>query len=550
MSVALRGSALLADRVLNKDTAFSDDERNAFGLHGLLPPRVLTIEEQVRLELEHVRRKADDLERYIGLAALQDRNETLFHRLLRDNLEELMPVVYTPTVGRACQEFSHIFRRARGLWLTPADLDRMPLLLSNAASREVRLIVATDNERILGLGDQGAGGMGIPVGKLAIYAAAAGLHPASILPVSLDVGTDHPGLLGDPLYVGHRAPRLRGPAYQEFVERFVEAVQATFPRAVLQWEDFKGANALHLLARYRHRLPSFNDDIQGTGATVLAGVLAASRLLDLPPARLRYLVVGAGAAGIGIARMLRQGSADADAASPAAIAMVDHEGLTHTGRELTDEKAEFALDAGGVPAALLAAEGRMELADAIEFWRPHVLIGITAVQGRFDEAAIRALARVTDRPVVMALSNPATACEVTPTDAFAWSDGRALLATGSPFEPVMVDGQPRPVGQGNNAFIFPGLGLGAIVAEAREVTDGMLLAAARALAASVTADRLAGGMLFPPIGDLSVLARSIACAVVREARDSGFGRYIADEEVEAAIDAATWLPEYAPYRPA
>jgi malate dehydrogenase (oxaloacetate-decarboxylating) len=442
MMVALHGSAVLADRVLNKDTAFSADERDAFSLHGLLPPRVLTIEEQVQLELEHVRRKADDLERYIGLAALQDRNETLFHRLLRDNLQELMPVVYTPTVGRACQEFSHIFRRARGLWLTPADLDRMPRLLRNAASGDVRLIVVTDNERILGLGDQGAGGMGIPIGKLAIYAAAAGLHPASTLPVSLDVGTDHPGLLDDPLYVGHRAPRLRGAAYEEFVERFVEAVQTTFPRAVLQWEDFKGANALHLLSRYRHRLPSFNDDIQGTGATVLAGVLAASRLLDLPPARLRFLVVGAGAAGIGIARMLRQAWVNADATSPSTIAMVDHDGLIHTGRQLTDEKAEFALEPGGIPAALLAARGRMVLADAIEFWRPHVLIGTTAVQGRFDEGAIRALARVTDRPIVMALSNPVTACEVTPTDVFAWSDGRALVATGSPFEPVMVDGQP------------------------------------------------------------------------------------------------------------
>jgi malic enzyme len=548
--VGLRGPALLADRLLNKDTAFSDAERDAFGLRGLLPPRVLGIEQQVRLELEHVRRKSDDLERYIGLAALQDRNETLFHRLLRDNLEELIPVVYTPTVGRACQEFSHIFRRPRGLWLTPADLDRMPRLLRDASPGDVRLIVVTDNERILGLGDQGAGGMGIPVGKLAIYTAAAGIHPASTLPVSLDVGTDHPGLLADPLYVGHSAPRLRGASYEEFVERFVDAVIAAFPRALLQWEDFKGPNALRLLARYRHRLASFNDDIQGTGATVLAGALAASRLLELPVGRLRFLVVGAGAAGIGIARMLRYALAEAGTASQDAIAMIDREGIIHAGRSLSGEKAEFALAPAAVPAELIAAGGRVELAAAIAAWRPHVLIGTTAVQGRFDEPTIRELARVTQRPVVMALSNPITACEVTPADVFAWSEGRAVVATGSPFDPVVVGGRQRLVGQGNNAFVFPGLGLGAMVAEAREVTDGMLLAAAGALAASVSAERLAGGVLYPPIAELPALARTIACAVVREARDSGFGRFVPDDQVAAVVDAAMWDPEYVPYRPA
>ena len=548
--VGLCGPALLADRLLNKDTAFSEAERDAFGLRGLLPPRVLSIEQQVRLELEHVRRKSDDLERYIGLAALQDRNETLFHRLLRDNLEELMPVVYTPTVGRACQEFSHIFRRPRGLWLTPPDLDRLPRLLRDVAPSEVRLVVVTDNERILGLGDQGAGGMGIPVGKLAIYSAAAGIHPASTLPVSLDVGTDHPGLLADPLYVGHRAPRLRGASYEELVERFVEAVMAVFPRALLQWEDFKGPNALRLLARYRHRLASFNDDIQGTGATVLAGVLAASRLLELPVGRLRFLVVGAGAAGIGIARMLGHALAEAGTAPKDAIAMIDREGLIHTGRALSVEKAEFALDPAALPAELIAAGGRVELAAAIDAWRPHVLIGTTAVEGRFDEPTIRALANVTQRPVVMALSNPITASEVTPADVFAWSEGRALVATGSPFAPVLVGGRRRLVGQGNNAFVFPGLGLGAMVAEAREVTDGMLLAAASALAASVSADRLAAGVIYPPIAELPALARSIACAVVREARDSGFGRFLPDDQVAVVVDAAMWDPVYVPYRPA
>ncbi|MGZ8562360.1 MAG: oxaloacetate-decarboxylating malate dehydrogenase, partial [Candidatus Limnocylindria bacterium] len=441
--VRLRGPALLADRLLNKDAAFDDEERDAFGLRGLLPSRVLTIDEQVRLELEHVRRKADDLERYIGLAALQDRNETLFYRLLHDHLVELMPIVYTPTVGRACQEFSHILRRPRGVWLTPADADRMPQLMRNAALGEVRLIVVTDNERILGLGDQGAGGMGIPVGKLAIYSAAGGIHPASTLPVSLDVGTDNAGLLADPLYLGHRAQRMRGADYERFVERFVEAVQSTFPHAVVQWEDFKGGNALQILGRYRHRLASFNDDIQGTGATVLGGVLAASGLLALPVDQLRFMVVGAGAAGIGIGRMLHHALTEAGGRTREALVMVDREGIIHNTRVLTPEKAEFAVDPGLLPAALVAAGPQAELADVVEAWRPHVLIGTTAVQGRFDEATIRAMARVTPRPVVMALSNPTTACEVLPADVMAWSEGRAILATGSPFEPVLVNGARR-----------------------------------------------------------------------------------------------------------
>lgn len=548
--VTSRGHALLSDRLLNKDTAFTEDERDAFRLRGLLPSQVLSIEEQVGLELEHVRRKSDDLERYIGLAALQDRNETLFHRLLRDNLEELMPVVYTPTVGRACQEFSHIFRRPRGLWLTPADVGRMPRLLRDAAPGDVRLIVATDNERILGLGDQGAGGMGIPVGKLAIYTAAAGVHPASTLPISLDVGTDHPELLRDPLYVGYRAPRLRGEAYDAFIEQFVGALQEVFPRAILQWEDFKGANALRLLARYRHRIPSFNDDIQGTGATVLAGVLASTRITATPIERTRFLIVGAGAAGIGIGRVLRHAQEEAGATGEATIAMIDREGLIHARRATSVEKSEFAVDPELVPAAVVGAGGEVELSDVIDAWRPDVLIGTTAVQGRFDEATIRAMARVTRRPVVMALSNPITSCEVTPTDVFAWSEGRALVATGSPFDPVSFEGELRPVGQGNNAFIFPGLGLGAIVAEAREVTVGMLHAAAAALAQEVTPDRLASGVLYPPINDLPQLARAIARAVVREARDSGYGRYLADDEIEAAVDAAIWEPAYVPYRAA
>jgi len=484
----------------------------------------------------------DGLERYIGLAALQDRNETLFYRLLRDHLEELLPVVYTPIVGRACQEFSHILRRPRGVWLTPPDVPRFPQLLRDAApNADVQLVVVTDNERILGLGDQGAGGMAIPVGKLAIYTAAAGVDPMATLPVSLDVGTDHPGLLADPLYLGHAAPRLRGAAYDELVEAFVDAVATVFPRAVLQWEDFKGANALRLLARYRHRLPSFNDDIQGTGAVALGGLLAAQRLLGTSLAEQRLLMVGAGAAGLGIARMI---SHAINGAAAAPIAMIDRDGIVHGGRPLSTEKAEFALDPALLPPALLAAGANVPLAEVIEHWRPTVLIGTTGIGGRFDEAAIRALARVAARPVVMALSNPTTACEATPDDVLRWSEGRALVATGSPFDPVRVDEVDRPISQANNAFVFPGLGLGAIVAEAREITDGMLAVAAETLAAAVSASRLEQGALYPPIDELPTVARATACAVVREARDAGFGRNLSEDEIEPAVERATWNAEY------
>jgi malic enzyme len=426
-------------------------------------------------------------------------------------------------------------------------VDRLPALLRSATNADVRLVVVTDNERILGLGDQGAGGMGIPIGKLAIYVGAAGVHPQSTLPISLDVGTDNATLLDDPLYVGYRAPRLRGEAYDTFVERFVEAIRAVFPSALLQWEDFKGANALRLLARYRHRLPSFNDDVQGTGATVLAGVMAAARLLDRPVPQLRFLIVGAGAAGIGIGRLLSHAVRAGGVDPQSAIALVDREGVIHAGRAATPEKRPFAIEPATLPVELLAAGGDVRLADLIEHWRPDVLIGTTAVQGRFDEPTIRAMARISDRPVVMALSNPITACEVTPAEVFAWSDGRAVVATGSPFEPVVVDGRQRIAGQGNNAFVFPGLGLGAIVSETREVTDEMLLAAAEALARSVTGERLAAGLLYPPIGDLPELARHIAVAVARCAVASGAGRPMSLDAIEPAVEAAIWDPAYRPY---
>jgi malic enzyme len=551
--IGLRSSALLGARLLTKDLAFPADERAEFGLTGLLPDRVLTIDEQVELELEHLRRKDDPLEQYIGLAALQDRNATLYYRLLAEHTAEFLPIVYTPTVGRACQEFSHIIRRTRGLWITPADVDQIPRLLRHSAYDDVRLIVVTDNERILGLGDQGAGGMAIPIGKLALYTAASGIHPALTLPVSLDVGTDNPFLLADPLYLGHREPRLRGAAYDALVEAFVAGVQETWPGCVIQWEDFKQQNALRILDRYRHRVCSFNDDIQGTAAVVLGGILAAMRLVGERLVDQQIVIAGAGAAGIGIARLLRMALL-ADGASPeaarVAIAVVDSRGLVHDGRtDLDDDKVGVAR-----PADRLAVDGfpasapfGPSLQDVIRVLRPTILLGATGMPGTFDEPLIAALADGAARPIVMPLSNPTTSSEGTPADILRWSGGRALVATGSPFSPVELDGQRHEIGQANNVFVFPGLGLGAIASEARTMSDELFLVAARTLADHVSPERLAIGALYPRVEELRSVTRAVALAVASTAVAAGSAGLSVDSDLEATVDGAMWWPDYVPY---
>jgi malate dehydrogenase (oxaloacetate-decarboxylating) len=551
-SIGLAGPALLGNRLLTKDLAFSDGERDAFQLRGLLPDRILTIEEQIELELEHLRRKEDPLERYIGMAALQDRNSTLFYRLLAEHLEEFLPIVYTPTVGRACQEFSHIIRRTRGVWVTPADRDRIPQLLRQGPYADVRLIVVTDNERILGLGDQGAGGMAIPIGKLALYTAGSGIHPSITLPVSLDVGTDNPWLLADPLYLGHRAPRLRGPEYDALVEAFVEGVAEVWPGCIIQWEDFKQANALRILDRYRARVPSFNDDIQGTSAVVVAGVLASLRSDDTSLADTRVVLVGAGAAGIGIARLLRLAMLDAGMAETdvrRALVLVDSRGQVHDRREDIDAtKRELALPAEAFTGYGFSSEFP-GIVETIERVRPSVLVGTTGVGGTFDEAVLRALAAGTARPLVLPLSNPTSAAEATAVDVLRWTDGRALVATGSPFDDVEVDGRRHAIGQANNVFIFPGLGLGAIAAEARSITDRMFLLAARTLADAVTDERLATGSVYPPVADLRAVTRAIATGVAREAVETGMAGIAPDTDIDSLIEGAMWWPAYVPYQP-
>ncbi len=542
------GADILERALLNKDAAFTAAERDALGLRGLLPWGVATIEQQVALELEHLRCKATDLEKYIGLVALQDRNETLFHRLLLDHLEELAPIVYTPTVGEACRRFSHIVRRPRGLWITPDDIGRIPELMRNAGRPGVRLIVATDNERILGLGDQGAGGMGIPVGKLALYSAGAGINPGLALPVSLDCGTDNPGLLDDPLYLGYPKPRLRGSGYDDFVEAFVAAIRDVYPDAVLQWEDFKQHNAIRLLDRYRHRMASFNDDIQGTAAVVVAGILAALRRSGEPMARQRLVFVGAGAAGIGIARLVAA-VMRAEGASAGqirrAIVMLDSRGLVFEGRDhLDDDKRPFALRQPELESFGFGPAARHELETVVQQVAPTMLIGTSGMAAAFTERAIREMAARTPVPVIFPLSNPTANSEATPADVLRWSQGRALVATGSPFGPVQAGQRTRLVGQANNVFIFPGVGLAAIATRAREVTDRMFLVAATTLAGLVSAARLEAGALYPQIADLRLISRAIALAVAREAHDSGMAQLPPGADVQAAVDAAMWAPSY------
>ena len=554
LEVPYRGVPLLRHPMYTKSSAFTQEEREAFGLEGLLPSAVSTMEQQERRVYDNITRKSDPLEKFIGLAALQGRNEHLFYRLLIDHVEEFLPIVYTPTVGRACQEFSHIFRRARGLWITPGHRGRIFEVLGNAPFDDVRLIVVTDNERILGLGDQGAGGMGIPIGKLALYTAAAGIHPSQTLPISLDVGTDNETLLLDDLYLGWRFPRLRGADYDSLVEEFVQAVKLRFPKALLQWEDFKKANAFRLLDRYRKVITCFNDDIQGTAAVAAAGMMAGCRATGVPIEEQRVVILGAGAAGIGIARLLRDTFRRAGLKGERlirAVASLDSRGLVVDDEEIRDvHKRDFAW-----PAALAAKMGlekssRRDLLAVVQAVKPTVLIGTSGEPGTFTEAVVREMGKHVERPVIFPMSNPTSQSEAKPVDIVAWTDGRALIATGSPFDPVHHAGRTIKVGQGNNVYIFPGVGLGALVAEAREVTDGMFAVAAQRLADEVKASDLASGNLFPPAQEIRRVSARIAEAVVREARESGVGRAIPDQDIPRRVAAAMWDPTYLPMIPA
>ena len=545
-----RGVWLLKNPSTNKGLAYTREERRALGLDGLLPHQVLEIRQQVELELEHIRAKATDLEKYIGLTSLQDLNEVLFYRVLVENLPELLPIVYTPTVGLACQKFSHILRSARGIWITPDDIDRVHEILENAPFRDIRLLVVTDNERILGLGDLGAGGMGIPIGKLALYVAGSGIHPSKVLPVSLDVGTNNQALLDDPLYNGYRRRRLTGEAYFAFVEKFVQGVRDVFPRAVIQWEDFAKTHSFTLLERYRQRVPSFNDDIQGTAAVTLGGIFAALRITRQSIREQRVLFIGAGGACIGIARLTKAAMREAGAGEDEvhrAIAAFDSHGLLRESHAIDEPfKREFALSEASLAHYGLAADANPTPVAMIRAFRPTVLVGATAQANAFTREMLEEMARHVERPVILPLSNPTSKSECTPKDALDWTGGRGIVATGSPFEDVVRADRRHVIGQSNNVFIFPGVGLGAIVSEAREVSDEMFAVAARTLASCVSEERLALGAIFPHQSELRDVSFRIACAVVRTARDARLGRAIPDAEIEASVRRAVWNPGYIP----
>ena len=546
------GVWLIQNPSTNQATAFDRAQRDELRVRGMVPYRVTTLAEQATAAIGQIRAKSTPLEQYIGMASLHDRNEVLFYRVLVDNVAELMPIVYTPTVGEACQKFSAIYRSARGLWITPDDVHDIPRVLRNSPYHDIRLIVATDNERILGLGDQGCGGMGIPIGKLALYVAGSGIHPSKCLPISLDVGTDNPGLLADPLYLGYPKKRLRGRAYDEFIEAFVRGVREVYPRAILQWEDFHKDRAFLLLERYVRRLPSFNDDIQGTASVAVAGILAALRITKQKMANQRIVFVGAGAACTGIARLcaiaMRADGAD-EATVRRAIVALDSQGLLHEGRAMDEpHKVELAL-----PRAVMAEYGMDPSAtltplDVVRAVKPTVIVGATARAGTFTQEMIETMARQVERPIVLPLSNPTSKAECTAEEAIRWTDGRAIVATGSPFADVEHAGKRHVIGQANNVFIFPGIGLGAAIAEAREVTTEMFHIASDTLARLVSQDRLDVGAIYPHQSELRRVSFEIACAVVRYASEHNLGRRIDPENVEAMVRAAVWDPSYVPVR--
>ncbi len=536
-----RGDELLHDPLLNKGTAFTDAEREALGLRGLLPPRPTTLQEQIVRIMANYRAKPNDLERHIFLASLLDRNETLFFRVVVDHLEEMMPIIYTPIVGLACQKYGQIFRRARGLYVGADDRGRVRDVLGNWPQADVRAIVVTDGERILGLGDLGANGMGIPIGKLSLYTACAGVHPAVTLPVTLDVGTENARLLEDPLYLGLRRRRVRGKEYDDLVEEFVTAANERWPGVLIQFEDFGNQNAFRLLEEYRNRVCAFNDDIQGTAAVTLAGIYSAMRITGADLRKQRFLFLGAGEAGVGIANLIataliEQGVSPAEASR--ASWLVDSKGLVVAGRsDLAAHKRAYAHDSEGAP----------DLLGAIRTVRPTALIGVSGQASTFTREVLEAMASLNEHPIVFALSNPTANSECTAEEAYRWTGGRALFASGSPFPPVFHDGRQYVPGQANNAYVFPGIALGIIASQTSRVVDEMFAEAARTLAAQVSKDALANGLLFPPLASIREVSVHIAAAVAKVAFEKKLATVSEPPDVEALVRAQVFEPVYQSY---
>jgi malate dehydrogenase (oxaloacetate-decarboxylating)(NADP+) len=536
---ALRGAALLRNPHANKFTAFTAVEREELGLTGLLPEQVETEEAQIDRVLRQIDLKTSDLERYIFLTSLLETNETLFYRVLMSDPARFIPLVYTPTVGEACENFGHILRRPRGLYLSINRKEQLKEILRNWTQPDVRFIVVTDGERILGLGDLGVNGMGIPVGKLALYTACAGVPPHLTLPITLDVGTNNESLLADPLYLGLRQRRVTGAQYDEFIEAFVTAVQEVFPRACIQFEDFAFPHAAPILARYRDRVSCFNDDIQGTAAVVLAGVLAALRVTGGSLADQRFLFLGGGTAGSGIAGLLVKAMVQAGVPEKEAfgsISLFDKDGLIHSGRSgLADFQKPFAHDHAPVD----------NFVTAIETLRPTAIIGVSTAGKAFSQPVIEAMARVNERPIIFPLSNPTSHSECTAEEAYVWSDGRAVFASGSPFGPVQFKGRTFTPGQGNNVYIFPALGMAIYATEARRVTEEMLVVAAQALAQQVTPADLDAGLIYPPQSRIFETSLAVAREVASFIFDQGLAGVPRPDDLGAFIDAKVYRPPYA-----
>jgi malate dehydrogenase (oxaloacetate-decarboxylating) len=550
MEVYQDGIALLRLVLCNKGTAFSHEERVALRLDGLLPPQVNTIEQQVARVYKGYQQIADDIEKYQYLRSLQERQEILFYKLLERHVEEMLPIVYTPTVGEAIRIFSRIFRTPRGVTLSPGNIERAPSIFQDHPLGDVRMVVATDSSAILGIGDQGYGGIGICIGKLALYSLG-GLAPYKALPVSLDVGTDRKNLLEDPLYLGARIPRLRGDAYLEIVDRFVAAVHARYPKAIIQWEDLSKDTAFDVLERFRDKVPSFNDDIQGTGAVALAGLIGATRARGERLADQVFVIHGAGAGGVGVAWAIRRGLERAGLTPEQAkkrVLVLDSGGLLVKGRSRMEEyKHDYAQDPADIAGWKFTGEAP-ELLETIRESKATVLLGLSGRPKAFDEAIIRAMAANHDRPVIFPLSNPTSSCEAAPIDIFHWSDGRSIVATGSPFEPVAMDGVTHPIGQGNNAFIFPGLGFGAILSDAKSITDNMVMAASEALAKYTIGRYVEGGLIYPPVSDLRQTSLIVAEAVIRQAIADGVAmRTDIPDDVKGFVQERSWKAEYQPF---
>ena len=543
-----RGMNLLDAPLLNKGTAFTQTERTGFGLHGLLPAEVETLEQQVVRAYEAYQRKDEDLERHIYLRALQDTNEVLFYKLLLDHIEEMTPIVYTPTVALACEQFSHIYRRPRGLFISYPLRDSLAELLRNRPNKDVDVIVVTDGERILGIGDQGAGGLGIPIGKLSLYTLIGGIRPERTLPIVLDVGTNNSERLNDPEYLGWRHERITGQAYFDFVDQFVQAVKQELPGTCLQWEDFATPHARPILQRYRDELLTFNDDIQGTAAVALGAALGAVKVTGKTLKEQQIVMLGAGSAGIGVADGLRaamKGEGLTEDEARSRFWVIDKNGLLQSGRkDLTSEQSVYAQPEGRVSAWPRTSNGHIGLADVIGQIKATILIGLSTVGGAFSEPIVREMARKVDRPIIFPLSNPTSKSEAKAEDLILWTDGRALVASGSPFAPVSFKGRKIPIAQCNNVYIFPAMGLAVVASGARRVTEPMMLAAARALGANSPALKDPSASLLPPLPDIRRVAADIAVTVGIEAQRDGVAPNLSEDELRRRVQETQWTPTY------